>query len=351
MDETRAEVPRKRGRVDRFKQRGADRLKLDPVAELQEFGYVGQKREAREGSTDGQAALEQSQLPSWFQQFQLVPIDSIRPGPYQVRMLVDPEKDEQLRKQIKTDLEKHGTLQFVFVVSVDQDDEQFYNPKMGGHRRLKIAQELGVNEVFIWIDSYDQEELARGTYFENNPGARQDLTIVEEGELFRRVQQRLGWTQMTIAERFSVEGGQPHVARCIQAASYPDDIRQMLFRDPERGMRAAEKLAQLEALGSERGREARAPLIEAFLEKKLSTDSIQIAVDRILGRASFEEGGQTQQEPALPIEQLRRLERATTARKSFGRYLREIGEARPSDEERAELEMLHQQIEVILARE
>jgi ParB/RepB/Spo0J family partition protein len=348
MEETQAKVPKKRERVDRFKQRGADRLKLDPVAELQEFGYVGQRREAREESIDGQAAMEQGQLPSWFQQFQLVLIDSVRPGPYQVRMLVDPEKDEQLRKQIETDLERHGTLQCIFVVSVDQDDEHFYNPKMGGHRRLKIAQVLGVKEVFIWIDSYDQEELARGTYFENNPGARQDLTIVEEGELFRRVQQRLGWTQTTIAERFSVEGGQPHVARCIQAASYPDDIRQMLFQDPERGMRAAEKLAQLEALGPERGREARVPLIEAFLKKKLSTDSIQIAVDRILGRASFEEGDQ--QEPALPIEQLRRLERATTARKSFGRYLREIGEARPSDEERAELEMLRQQIEAILAR-
>ncbi len=345
-------VPTRPKRVDRFKQRGDDRLKLDPVAELQEFGYVGQKREERGATEGGQATLEQVQLPSWFQQFQLISIDSIRPGPYQVRVVVDPEKDEQLRKQIKTDLEKHETIQFVFVVSVDQEEARFYNPKMGGHRRLKIAKELGVKEVYIWIEEYDQEELARGTYFENNRGARQDLTIVEEGELFRRVQQTLGWTQATIAERFYVEGGQPHVARCIQAASYPDDIQQMLFQDPERGMRAAEKLAQLEALGPEKARDARAPLIEAFLEKKLSTDSIQIAVDRMLSRASFEDVEQSQQEPStLPVEQLRRLERATTARKSFGRYLREIGEAQPSDEERTELEMLRQQIEVILARQ
>jgi len=354
MEKTQAEqaatAPKKR--VDRFKQRGADRQKLDPVADLQEFGYVGQKREEHETSTDVQATAEQVQVPSWFQQFQLVPIDIIRPGPYQVRIVVDPEKDEQLRTQIRADLEKHDTLQFVFVVSIDQDDDHFYNPKMGGHRRLKIAQELGVKEVYIWIEEYDQEELARGTYFENNRGARQDLTIVEEGELFRRVQQRLGWTQTTIAERFYVEGGQPHVARCIQAASYPDDIQRMLFQDPDRGMRAAEKLAQLEALGSEKAREVRAPLIEAFLDKKLSTDSIQIAVDRILSRTSFEEMEQGQQELfALPVEQLRRLERATTARKSFGRYLREIGEAQPSTEERAELEMLRQQIEAILARQ
>ena len=349
--EQAAPAPKKKERVDRFKQRGADRPKLDPVAELQQFGYVGQKREEPEETAGARPAAEQVALPPWFQQFQLVPIDSIRPGPYQVRVVVDPQKDEQLRKQIKTDLEKHETLQFVFVVSVDQEDTHFYNPKMGGHRRLKIAQELGVSEVFIWIEEYDQEELARGTYFENNRGARQDLTIVEEGELFRRVQQTLGWTQATIAERFYVEGGQPHVARCIQAASYPDDIQHMLFQDPERGMRAAEKLAQLEALGPEQAREARAPLIEAFQAKRLSTDSIQIAVDRILGRIAQEDGEQVQQETSsLPVEQLRRLERATTARKSFARYLREIGEAQPSAEERTELEMLRQQIESILAR-
>ena len=342
-------------KVDRFKQRGSDRPKLDPVAELQQFGYLGQRKEEPEVGTNGLSAQEQVQLPSWFQQFQLVSIDSIRPGPFQVRMVIDPEKDEQLRKQIRTDLEHHDTLQHVFVVVLDPDDNAFYNPKLGGHRRLNIAKELGVKEVFIWIEEYDQEELARGTYFENNRGARQDLTIVEEGELFRRVQKTLGWTQTTIAERFYVEGGQSHVARCMQAASYPEDIRRMLFKDPERGMRAAEKLAQLEALGPEEAREARAPLIEGFLakdsQKRLSTDSIQIAVDRILGMASFEEGALRQGGPQqLPVEQLRRLERATTARKSFGRYMREIGEARPSVEERAELESLRRQIEAILAR-
>ena len=80
--------------------------------------------------------------------------------------------------------------------------------------------------------------------------------------------------------------------------------------------------------------------------------SIQIAVDRMLGRPSQDEGDPVQQESSpLPVEQLRRLERATTARKSFARYLREIGEAQPSTEERAELETLRQQIEAILARQ
>jgi ParB-like chromosome segregation protein Spo0J len=267
------------------------------------------------------------------------------------------------------------------VVVEDQEDSSFYNPKMGGHRRLEIAKEAGVQNVFIWTEDYDQVELARGTYFENNPGARQELTIVEEGELFRRVQQTLGWTQTEIAERFHVVGGQPHVARCIQAASYPEDIKRMLLKDPERGMRAAHILVQLdEALGSEKAVEMRRSLIEGFEAKALPTDALQLQVDHLLGKhhlrekIPISEGVLLSPPDPLSEEQLLRLERATTVQKSFARYQKTVGKASPSADERAvianvittyvawlgealpssdgreELRDLHQQIGTILAR-
>lgn len=361
----------RQGRPDRFKQRA----KLDPVADLEKFGYVGQRRDEAEAS-------EQEILPPWSQQFKLVPIETIRPGPYQVRMVKDPEKDEQLRAQIREDLAKYQTVQHVFVVMPDQQDSRHYNPQMGGHRRLEISKEEGVQEVFIWIKDYDQEELARGTYAENDRGTRQELTIVEEGEMFRRVQQMLGWTQTEIAERFHVVGGQPHVARCIQTASYPEDIKSMLLKDPERGMRAAHILAQLDdALGPEKAFEMRKPLIEAFEARSLPTDALQLQIDRLLGKYHLKEKiptgkGVPQLSPPDPLseEQLLRLERATTVQKSFERYQKTVGKAPPSaaDREvvanaistyvawlgetlppsdgREELLKLHQQIGAILAQ-
>jgi ParB/RepB/Spo0J family partition protein len=374
MEKTKAgqtpAAPPKQGRADRFKQRP----KLDPVADLEKFGYVGQRKDESE-------VPEQESLPPWFHQFKLAPIDTIRPGPYQVRMVKDPEKDEQLRAQIREDLENHETVQHVFVVVEDQEDSRYYNPKMGGHRRLEIAKEEGVQNVYIWVQDYNQEELARGTYAENDRGARQELTIVEEGELFRRVQQTLGWTQTEIAEHFHVVGGQPHVARCIQAASYPEDIKSMLLKDPERGMRAAHILAQLdEAFGPEKAIAVRAPLIKAFEGKTLPTDALQLQVDHLLGKHHLREkipisGGLPLSPPdPLSEEQLLRLERATTVQKSFVRYQKTAGNASPSTDERAvmadvisayvtwlgetlplsdaceELREVHQQIGALLAR-
>ncbi len=344
-------TPRRQPRVDRFRQGGG---KLDPVGDVLTFGYVGQQKAADAESSS--TALEVPPTDPRLARLKIVSIEQIRPGRYQSRLVIDPAKDEQLRKQIQADLEAHETLQHVFVVVVDPDDDQFYNPKMGGHRRLKIAKELGVQEVFIWVEDYDQEELARGTYFENNRGARQDLTIVEEGELFRRVQESLGWTQTQIAERFYVEGGQPHVSRCIQAASYPEDLQQMLFHDPDRGMRVAGILFALEVLGPEEAKKARAPLIAAFLsenpKERLSTDAIQIAVDRLLGKAPTEESTTALHERvALPsVGHLRRLERVTGVGKSFERFKKEVGDEPLTEEERTKLLALQEDIQTLLTR-
>lgn len=345
--------------MDRFKQRGA---KLDPIEDLMAFGPVGQRRVEADEVADQPASSEQVEhaaLPPWARQFQLVPIDQIRPGPFQVRMVKDEEKDEQLRKQIREDLSKYQTVQHVFIVVPDQEDGRFYNPQMGGHRRLEISREEGAKQVFIWVKEYNLEELARGTYAENDPGTRQELTIPEQGEQFRRVQHLLGWTQTEIAERFHVVGGQPHVARCIQAASYPEDIRKMLYKDPDRGMRAAHILAQLdEALGPEKALEARAPLIEAFLAKQLNTDALQIAVDHVkrktLPGISLPGKPITQGEvPAAPlsIEEAQQLEQATRVRKSVERYARDLGESKPSAKVREELLRTRQKIDAILARQ
>jgi ParB/RepB/Spo0J family partition protein len=285
------------------------------------------------------------------QELKIIPIGKIRPGFFQSRLVVDPEKDDRLRKRMQADLKDGKVLRHVFPVVVDPDDVAYFNPKMGGHRRLKIAQELGLTEVCVWIDDYDTEELARGTYTENDPATRQDLNIVEEGVFFQRALSKLGWTQTELAEKFEIEGGQSHVSRCIQAASYAPDIQQMLFREPDRGMRAAVILNQLEGLGEEKAKELRKPLIAAYLAEnprnRLSTDALQIAVDRILTPSTLKE------EPAEalpPVIQLRRLERISGVDKSLERLKKEIGNGPPTPEERQKLRASLNALQEILAR-
>jgi len=279
----------------------------------------------------------------------IIPIERIRPGRYQTRMREENDPEDELRQQIAADLETHETLEHVFIVSIDPDDSSFYNLKRGGHRRLTFASEFGAKQVWIWIDEYNQEDMARGTYFENN--GRKNLTTVEEGEFFLRVQEDKEWTQTEIAQRFKVAGGQPHVARAMKAASYPNDIKQMLFQDPDRGERAAEKLAQLEALGPEEAKKLRAPLITAFLSKdpkeKLSTDGIQIAVDYLLNGTPSDA---VEKPEKLEVQVVKRVGYARSASKTFDRYIRELGDERPSQLDRLELEQLQKHLQEILSR-
>jgi len=315
---------------------------------------TGALKRARDLASQG--SEDENQLDPRLDGLKIVPIRQIRPGFFQSRLVEDQAKDDLLRKRMQADLNNHKIPRHAFAVVVDPDDSAFYNPKMGGHRRLKIAQELGVTEVCVWVDEYDAVELARGTYTENDPATRQDLNIVEEGRFFQRAQEKLDWTQTEIAERFDVDGGQPHVSRCIQAASYPPDLQHMLFKDPDRGMRAAVILFQLEALGKEEAVRAREPLIAAFLAEnpkdRLSTDALQIAVNRKLGKSPSANGRSAPEaEAPLSVQNIRRLERVSGVGKSLERFRKEIGTEPPTGEERHQLQALQEQINELLARE
>lgn len=337
-------------RSDVYKRGQADRPKLDPYSTVSKQDET----QVESGEEKDQQEAPTTQTDPFLGDFKIIPLDRIRPGEFQSRLVKDPIKDENLRKRIKKDLDRYGRLRHVFRVVIDPDDPTFYNPAFGGHRRLDLARELGVTEVSIWMEEYDPFELARGTYDENDPATRQDLNIVEQGLFFQRVQKKLGWSQTEIAERFDVEGGQPHVSRCMTAVSYPEDLQQMLFTDPDRGMRAAKELHRLEVLGAERAKALRAPLIAAFQaanpKDRLSTDQLALAVDKILSGGSFATDKTTEETntPVPTIPSLKRWERAKSVRKKWESFRKEFGNEPLDDDVRAEVEAVYKDIGKLL---
>ncbi len=110
-------------------------------------------------------------------------------------------------------------------------------------------------------------------------------------------------------------------------------------------------LNQLEVLGEEKAKDLRRPLIAAYLAEnprdRLSTDALQIAVDRLLHPSPFPE------EPAKmlsPVVKLRRLERISGVDKSLERLKKEIGGDLPTLEERQKLQASLNVLQEILAR-
>ena len=309
-------------REDPFKKRKVP--VADPALTLQQHGVHGDRHDRMQAS-----------LPS--RRLITVPIERIRPGRYQKRESVDPEKYQQLKDQI-ADL----GFNFVAVLFVDPDDDAFYNPAMGGHLRIQAASELGIAEVLAVIREYDRVALAKGTYMENQ--GRQPLTLVEEGLIFQECQDDLGWTQEEIAKNLIVPGGRSHVALCMLTVTAAPDLREMLRKDPRRGQRAFYYFRQLDELGQERAMELRAPHIADFLIGKISTDEVRLIMKQILDK----EHGQTK-EP-VSLDQARREHKITSTLTSFQRFEKEIGAAPVSPTEREALETLKTKIEEILAR-
>lgn len=295
----------------------------DPAKMLQQHGIHGDR-------TDSVQGLPSRRLIS-------IPLARIRPGRYQKRESVDPEKYQLLKDQIQ-DL----GLNFVAILCVDPDDENFYNPMMGGHLRIQAAAELGITEVSAIIREYDQTALAKGTYMENN--ARQGLTLMEEGQIFQQCHDDLGWTQDEIAEKLLVPGGRSHVLLCMLTTTAAPDLKEMLRRDPKRGHRAFYYFRQLDELGEDKAKELRAPLIEDFLIGKISTDEVRLLVKQILEK----EQGKSAQEVSLAVA--RREHKITSTLTSFQKFEKEIGSAVPSSTERETLEKLKKKIDQILDR-
>ena len=308
--------------VDPYKSRRSAVQPRDPAQSIREHGVHG----------------DRPQISS--RRLSMVPIDRIRPGRYQKRESVDTEKYQQLKDQIR-DL----GLNFVAILCVDPEDDNYYNLMMGGHLRIQAAGELGITEVPAIIRNYNSLEVGKGTYFENN--GRQQFTLIEEGLIFKQFQEDEGWTQEEIAAKLIVPGGRSHVALCMLTVTAPPDIQEMLRQDPKRGNRCFTYLKQLDVLGEERAIEVRGPIIHDFLLGKLSTDEVQVLVKQILAR---EQDGQSDDDDSVSLPIARRQNKISSTIKSFRRFEKEIGDAVPSASERDALLRLKAKVEDILKR-
>jgi ParB/RepB/Spo0J family partition protein len=308
--------------------RNAMRQRREPPSDLQEPSSAGLIQ-----------AEQPANRPS---QIITVPISKIRPGRYQKRETRDEEKYQQLKDQIR-----ELGFQFVAILCVDPDDPSYYNLMMGGHLRIQAASELGITEVPAIIREHDRVALAKGTYFENN--GRQSLTPMEEGLIFQQCMNDEGWTQQELAEKLIVTGGQPYISFCINASNAALDLQEMLRKEPGRGRRCFSYLARLDALGQERAVGLREPIIKDFLGGKITTDEVEVQVNKILRRDQGDDG--IIEEDTGDTTDTKQQSRLNSAVKSFHRFERIIGDTLPSQEIRESLVVLRQKIDSILDRE
>lgn len=203
------------------------------------------------------------------------------------------------------------------------------------------------------VVDFDQQRMAVGTATENL--VREDLSLPDEGKLYRKLRQDTGWTQEQLAAQLEIS--RDRIKECEVASRDASDIQEMLRTAGDRGLRAAKSLRQLDRLdqpeqGILRAAIERAPLIQKFLAGELTTDGVQHAVDAIFTRIEQEKNqhGPVNIPQEVSFTEIRRQERMTTLLKRFASWQKLIGETPLYPEERVALAQLAQEIQIYLSR-
>ncbi|MGH7340256.1 MAG: ParB/RepB/Spo0J family partition protein, partial [Candidatus Rokuibacteriota bacterium] len=147
-----------------------------------------------------------------------LPLDRIRPNPYQPRRDVEPEALEELKASIR----QAGLLQPVVVRPGPNGDDSY--ELIAGERRLRACKELGWERIPAVRRDADDRTLLTLALIENLQ--RDDLSPVDEARGYERLIGEFSLSQQDIAD--AVGRDRSTVANALRLLKLPEAVLQML---------------------------------------------------------------------------------------------------------------------------
>src|SRR5689334_4611184 len=161
----------------------------------QSGGAAVSERARRPQLGRGLAALfgeAESGLPTELAPHRRVPIELIRPGPFQPRRRFAEDELDALARSIR----EKGIVQPLLVRPLAEEAADF--ELVAGERRWRAAQRVGLHEVPVIIRVLADSEVIEIALVENLQ--REDLSALEEAEAYSRLIEEFGRTQASLAE-------------------------------------------------------------------------------------------------------------------------------------------------------
>jgi len=149
------------------------------------------------------------------EQVRIVPIDKIKPSPYQPRKDFSQESINELAESIK----QQGILQPLIV----RQRGEFYEI-IAGERRYRAAQIAGLKQAPIVIKNVDDREALEMSLVENLQ--RENLNPIEEAEGYANLINTFNLTQEEAAAK--VGKNRATVANALRLLKLPDEIKSLL---------------------------------------------------------------------------------------------------------------------------
>ncbi len=146
-----------------------------------------------------------------------LPVDTIRRGPFQPRLDMDPVALEELTSSIRA----QGVVQPIVVrPSADRTHYEL----IAGERRWRAAQAAGLGEIPAVIREADDETVLAMSLIENIQ--REDLNPIEEAKALRRLTEEFDLTHQAAAD--AVGRSRAAVTNLLRLLELNDEVAQLL---------------------------------------------------------------------------------------------------------------------------
>ncbi|WP_028988429.1 ParB/RepB/Spo0J family partition protein [Thermicanus aegyptius] len=146
-----------------------------------------------------------------------IPIEQLRPNPYQPRKEFNQESLEELKESIIA----HGVIQPILV----RKSLKGYDI-IAGERRYRAAQLAGLKTIPAVERKFNEEQMMEIALIENLQ--REDLNPIEIAEAYHTIMERFQLTQEELAKRMGKS--RPLVANFLRLLNLPEEIKEHVSR-------------------------------------------------------------------------------------------------------------------------
>lgn len=148
-----------------------------------------------------------------------IPLDQIRPNPYQPRKHFDEVALQELGESIK----QSGVFQPVILRKSMIKGYEL----IAGERRVRASRLAGKTTIPAIVRQLDEERMIEIAVVENLQ--REDLSPLEEAEAYSMLMDKLNLTQAEVADRMGKS--RPYIANYLRLLTLPDQIKQMVTEE------------------------------------------------------------------------------------------------------------------------
>jgi ParB family chromosome partitioning protein len=205
-----------------------------------------------------------------------LPLNSIKPNPYQPRKNFNRKALEELSQSIKT----YGLIQPISVRKLCDESYEL----IAGERRLRASEIAELSEIPAIVVDYKDKDSAIVALIENLQ--REDLNFIEEAEGYFNLINDHGFTQQELAEKLAKN--QSTIANKLRILRLPDDIKKSLIENKltERHARALLKLPDADL---------QRKVLEKIIKNDLNVKKTEKLIEDILDDLIKEEEKETKQ--------------------------------------------------------